>query len=41
MFRFLDNFNYVYRVELIAIAAIVLVLLYVFWALKIFRKKGT
>lgn len=37
---FLENLNYVYRVELLAIAGIVLLLLYVFWALNIFQKKN-
>lgn len=38
--NFLDGMNYVYRVELLAIAGIVLLLLYVFWALNIFQKKS-
>jgi hypothetical protein len=36
--NFLSGLNYVYRVELIAITAIILLLLYIFWALKIFKK---
>lgn len=36
---FFNKINYVYKVEMLAILGIVLLLLYVFWALKIFEKK--
>ena len=37
--QFLESINYVYRVEMIAIAGIVLLLVYIFYMLDIFSKK--
>lgn len=39
MFSFLDKINYVHRVETLAILGIVLFTLYIFYELKVFKKK--